>query len=154
MLTADINWKMFINTSLPDSGGLFLMKFFRNTYYLFIALLQHKQVIISIIYVVYIQFNESPTPTSPTILPEAPQNGFLNQHLMQVKMGMIVLLHIERCSLKLVFHLTMPLSVCYSVVCSSIPSACVLLHVGRTKQTSFAVVMDFRELRQIRFSRW
>ena len=111
MLTADFNWKMFINTSLPDSGGLFLMKFFRNTYYLFIALLQHKQVIIFIIYVVYIQFNESPTPTSPTILPEAPQNGFLNQHLMQVKMGMIVLLHIERCSLKLVFHCTLPVSV-------------------------------------------
>ena len=40
--------------ALPDSGGLILMKFFRNTYYLFIALLQHKQVIISIIYVVYI----------------------------------------------------------------------------------------------------
>ena len=97
--------------ALPDSGGLILMKFFRNTYYLFIALLQHKQVIISIIYVVYIQFNESPTPTSPTILPEAPQNGFLNQHLMQVKMGMIVLLHIERCSLKLVFHFTLPASV-------------------------------------------
>ena len=96
--------------ALPDSGGLFLMKFFRNTYYLFIALLQHKQVIISIIYVVYIQFNESPTPTSPTILPEAPQNGFLNHHLMQVKMGMIVLLHIERCSLKLVFHFTLPVA--------------------------------------------
>ena len=28
MLTADFNWKMFINTSLPDSGGVFFNEIF------------------------------------------------------------------------------------------------------------------------------
>ena len=72
MLTADINWKMFINTSLHGSGGLILMKFFRNTYYLFIALFKEISCTIFFLNLALPSSMEGKTPERDSCAPTLP----------------------------------------------------------------------------------